>query len=245
MRSIHTRLVLAVIAASAVVLAGPAAARAHGDPASHYLEGDSLYPAVASRPSQAVELQLMGLLAAADRAGYPIKLALVGNEEDLAYDLTMLRKPQAYAEFVASQVRAAGPLAAPLVVVTPYGFGVAGNEERGGRLQAVTRASARDLLGALRISPTAKGDALAAAGTAAVRQIASAGGHPLPARVAPATSTWTGAAGASPVVAAPDDDAPGVDLKLFAALFVAAFVVLCVVLELWMRRGRRRGSAAA
>ena len=150
----------------------------------------------------------------------------------------MLRKPQAYAEFVASQVRAAGPLEAPLVVVTPYGFGVAGAEERGGQLQAVTRASARDLLAGIRISPTAKGDALAAAGTTAVRQIASAGGHPLPAHVAAAASTWTGAAGASPVVAAAGEDAPGVDLKLFAALFAAAFVVFCVALEVWHRRGR-------
>ena len=237
-----TRLLLSVLAVSIAALGGAAGAEAHGDPASHYLEGDSLYPAVASRPSQAVELQLMGLLEAADRLGYPVKLALVGNEEDLAYDLTMLRKPQAYAEFVAEQVSAAGPLEAPLVVVTPYGFGVAGSEEREGRLQPVTRASARKLLRGLRISPRATGDALAAAGTAAVRQVARAGGHVLPARVAPATATW---AGSSPTTSG-GGGGLGVDLRLFAALFTAVFIVVCASLEFWLRRGRRRdGNPAA
>ena len=242
MKPLLTRLLLAVLVMTAAALAGATAARAHGDPASHYLEGDSLYPAVADRPSQAVELQLMGLLQAADRLGYPIKLALVANEEDLAYDLTMLKKPQAYAEFVAGQIGGPGALEAPLVVVTPYGFGIAGSELNDGRLQPVTHASARVLLRGLRISERANGDALAAAGTAAVRQIAAAGGHPLPAKVPPASATWAGATGTGEA----DDGGLGIDLRLFAVLFTAVFVVAVASLELWLRRGRRRaGNPAA
>ena len=83
-----------LLATAIVTITAAGSAWAHGDPASHYLETDSLYPSFASQPSQQVQLELLGLLQATERRGYPIKVALVAGEEDLVEDLAMLRTPQ-------------------------------------------------------------------------------------------------------------------------------------------------------
>jgi hypothetical protein len=191
-------------------LALPAAALAHGDAASHYLETESLYPSFANRPSEAVELRLLGLLQASARAGYPLKVALVGATDDVPENPGMLRTPQRYAEYVHG-VLADSP--APLLVVSPYGLGVAG--ARGIRLGP---------------APTAgDGDALATAAMVAVRRIARAGGHPLPAEVAPAAV----------VVSSSEGDAGGLGRGwLSLAIFVA--VLAAAVLSRPFRRRRCR-----
>ena len=177
----RTRLALpaALLAAVLIALVAPAAAPAHGDPSSHYLETDQLYPGFANRPSQQVELELAGLLEAARQAGYPIKVGLVGSPDDLTEDASMFKKPQPYAEYV-SAVLGAPNVKAPLLIVTPNGIGVSGAQELDGRLRPVRRADARGLLGGARTSPDATGDELARAAMLAVRRIAQAGGHPLP-----------------------------------------------------------------
>jgi hypothetical protein len=180
-------------------LALPAAALAHGDAASHYLETESLYPSFANRPSQATELRLLGLLQASERAGYPIKVALVGATDDVPEKPGMLRAPQRYAEYVGGVLtRWQGPL----LVVTPHGFGVTGAP--GVRLG--------------RGPAAADGDALADAAMAAVRRIARAGGHPLPVEVAPAA-----------VLVSSSDDGGGLgrawlSLGLFVAVLAAALL---------------------
>jgi len=103
-----------------LALAVPGGARAHGDPASHYLEAELLYPAFANRPSQALELRLLGVLQASERRGYPIKVALVATEDDLTDDPQMLRRPQRYAEFVAGEL--GSTQRGPVLIVTPSGF---------------------------------------------------------------------------------------------------------------------------
>jgi hypothetical protein len=182
-------------------LALPAAALAHGDAASHYLETESLYPSFANRPSQAAELRLLGLLQASERAGYPIKVALVGATDDVPEQPGMLRAPQRYADYVGGVLtRWRGPL----LVVTPHGFGVTG--------------ARRAQLG--RGPAAADGDALAAAAMHAVRRIARAGGHPLPAQVAPAAV----------LVSSSDDGGAGglgrawLSLGLFVAVLAAALL---------------------
>ena len=214
-----------MVAALATALAVVGAASAHGDPSTHALEGDSLYPAVASRPSQAVELRLIGLLRAAERHGYPIKVALVANEYDLAEDTWLLRKPQAYAEFVASQL---GPaLKTPLLVITPYGVGIAGTADR---------AQARLLLRHLRISRQANGNELARAATIAVRRLAAAAGRPLPAHVAPATAVWGGATAANA--------GDGLPVRRAVVLFVGLFGLSWLGYEVRSARARRRAWSA-
>jgi hypothetical protein len=188
----------ALIAVCALAL--PATALAHGDAASHYLETESLYPSFANRPSQAVELQLLGLLQASARDGYPIKVALVGAADDVPENPGLLRTPQRYAEYVNGVLP---DPRAPLLVVSPYGFGLAG--ARGVRLGPAPTA--------------ADGDALATAAMGAVRRIARAGGHPLPAEVAPAAV----------LVSSSDGGAGGLgrgwlSLAIFVAVLAAALL---------------------
>ena len=92
----------ALLTATLLALITPAAAPAHADPSSHYLETDQLYPGFANRPSQQVELELAGLLEASRQAGYPIKVGIVGSPDDLTEDASMFEKPQPYAEYVSA-----------------------------------------------------------------------------------------------------------------------------------------------
>ena len=92
-------LVIACVAAS---LGVAAPAYGHGDPTGHYLETDSLYPSIAARGSQAIELQLLGVLQAVQRDGYPVKVAILGNESDVEENPGFYRQPQRYAELLAT-----------------------------------------------------------------------------------------------------------------------------------------------
>jgi hypothetical protein len=221
-----------VVAVAAAALLGAGGAAAHGDPSTHAFEGDSLYPAVADRPAQAVELRLIGLLRAAAARGYPIKVALVANANDLALDSTMLYKPQQYAEFVQWQLGGARMLDAPLVVISPYGVGIAGRARRDGDLRRVDRDEARALARGVAVTRGAHGDDLARAATTLVRRLAAAGGHPLPARVPPASAVWTGRTASS-------SGLPHVPPAVVFAL--GAFLASVLGYELWTRR---RGLAA-
>lgn len=171
----------AFLAAAIAVLCAPAVALAHGDPASHYLETGSLYPSFEHQPSQNVELQLLGVLDAAKKAGYPIKVSLV-TAADVADTPEMLDKPQEYAEFVvAALVGSRVPVEAPVVIVTPAGIGVAGPGAE--EMRGVSERSGDEAPG--RGSGTT-GDELARVAMTTVRDIAAKAGHPLPARIPPA-----------------------------------------------------------
>jgi hypothetical protein len=225
-----------VLAACAVLSAGPAAAYGHGDPSAHYLETDALYPAFANPPSQAVELELLGLLHAARDARYPIKVALVGGEDDVADTPQMLARPQRYAEQLASDLGAERPLSAPLIVVSPHGLGVAGRAMYAGRFGPVRRADARALVRGVELRDRPDGDALARVAMAAVRRVARLGGRPLPAHVPPATTLSPGRPGEERAT-------PGwvVPLAVFAGLFLLAWLGY----EVRTRAARRgRGDVA-
>jgi hypothetical protein len=199
-----------VLAALLVLLSAPAIAFAHGDAASHYLETGSLYPSFAAQPSEAVELQLIGLLDAAQAKGYPLKVALIADETDVIDMPAMLRHPQQYADFVVAQLKGVGvPVDAPVLVVSPAGIGTAGPQPSGA-------------LAGLDVPAGASVEALATVAQAAVRQAAEASGHALPANVPPA---------AVPAVAPSDTGSgsgSGYDLSgltpilVFAAIFGSA-----------------------
>jgi hypothetical protein len=182
-----------------------------------------------------VQLQLLGLLQATERRGYPIKVALVAGVEDLVDDVTMMRTPQRYASTVASTIER--ELEAPVLVVTPFGIGVSGNGVRNGVLRPITEAVARELVRGLEIAPDPQGDDLARTAMAAVRRIARAGGHPLPANVAPARQVAPSAVPAGPVESgAVERDVSGGGGLLWA---VSACVVVAVALLVGYRRTRR------
>jgi hypothetical protein len=229
-RVTSSSLVRSLATALAMALAVAGAASAHGDPSTHTLESDNLYPAVANRPSQSLELRLIGLLRAAAAKGYPVKIALVANADDLE-DAGMLARPQAYAEYLQQELGGRSLLPGPLLVIAPTGFGAAGRELRNGRLQSVPPAARWAPLRGLLVSPAADGDALARTAAAAVRRIAIAAGRPLPTHVAPA----------SYVASIPSRD-DGLGIWLPVVLAVSAFGLAWLGYELW--RGFRRGPVA-
>ena len=215
---------------TALAVAG--AASAHGDPSTHTLEADNLYPAVASRPSQSLELSLIGLLRAAAAKGYPVKIALVANADDLE-DAAMLARPQAYAEHLQRELGGPTVLRAPLLVIAPTGFGVSGRELRGGRLQPVPPAARWVPLRGLRVSRAADGNALARIASIAVRRIAAAAGRPLPRHVPPA----------SYVATIPSRDG-SLGFWFPIVLAVSSFALAWLGYELWRAsRGGRSGAA--
>jgi hypothetical protein len=208
----HPPLTRIAAAAALIALAAAATASAHGDPAGHYLETESLYPGFADRPSQSLELALLGHLHAAEERGYPIKIALVATREDLSDNAELLRDPQRYAQLVASEFE----LDTPVVIVSPHGVGAAGPE------------LARTLRG-VEVPRQADGDDLARTAMVAVRSLAAAAGHPLPARVPPATALRADPSG---------DDESGVNVPLIVGLFALVFVPSVLLFEVWTRRRR-------
>ena len=211
-------LLIACVAAS---LGVAAPAYGHGDPTGHYLETDALYPSLALRPSQAVELQLLGVLKAVQRDGYPVKVALVGSENDVSDDPRMFRDPQRYAERLAADLEVARPVTAPVLVITPHGMGVAGRAMVGDEYGPVTRAGAPALVGQLGSRRPADGDALGELAIATVRRVARLGGHALPADVPPARILAPGPSHAG----GGEGSTPGwIPVAVFAAVFLLAWL---------------------
>jgi len=178
----RTRRTFGFIAGWLLVLAIAPGVGAHDDPPGHYLETDLLYPAFANRPTPELELQLGAMLQASAAKGYPIKVALVGSEDDLT-DPEMLGEPQRYAELIAAQLTESRVLKAPILVVSPFGLGLSGAWIRDGQLAVIDSAEARALVGAIRLPDGAGGDDLARTAMTEVRELASSAGKPLPATI--------------------------------------------------------------
>jgi hypothetical protein len=214
-----------------LVAVTPGTALAHGDPASHYLESDVLYPAFGDPPSDGTELKLLGLLHAARDAGYPLGVALVANEADLTDDPSMLTRPQDYAEYVVAELGRSRPTSGPVLVLTPAGYGLAGAVAGAdGRIRLISRAEAADDVATLP-AVGAGGEAMAQAAIVATRLLAASAGHPLPKTVPPAQplrSRSTSAAGGS-----------GLDWRLPVGVFLGVMIAAVGAYEV-----QRRFSAA-
>jgi hypothetical protein len=162
-----------VLAALAASLAAPAAL-ADGDPASDVLLfQDAFFPY--SAPSNAARGQLLGAAAAARKAGFVVRVAVIQRTRDLGADPELFARPQLYARFLDAELRSARYEGA-LVVVMPQGFGVAA-----GGTAAGARPSARLLAAVSRLAPPRTSDptALTIAGVAAVKAVAAGAGHPI------------------------------------------------------------------
>ena len=80
----------------------PGTARADGDPASDVLLGQDVFLPY-SPVSPAVQQRLYAV-AAARRAGYPIKIALIGAATDLGVVPSLFGKPAGYAQFLSAEL---------------------------------------------------------------------------------------------------------------------------------------------
>jgi hypothetical protein len=196
---LYARAVLAVSLAAVAYATAAAPALADGDPASDVLLFQRAFFPYAA-PSKDAKAQLLGVVAAAKRAGYTIRVAVIQSRRDLGANPELYAKPQVYATFLDAELRSARYLGA-LAVVMPQGFGVA----PGGKLTHAGKrfepAPIGPLLRAIRpLRPprSADPDTLTLAAVRAVKRIASAAGHPIKgpiAKVEPTTSGPSGSAG--------------------------------------------------
>jgi hypothetical protein len=161
-------LVLAVLAAVALQPAAPA--RADGDPCSDYLLVGSLCPPNNPRPSQPQIDRTQKTIDAAKKAGYEIRVAVIGSTTDLGSVPVFFGRPQPYAKFLDAELQSAWT--GKLLVVMAAGFGV--------------REHTKPYLGGVKalkgLPPPANGtpDALMAAATVAVRKLAASEGVKVP-----------------------------------------------------------------
>lgn len=193
-------LVLAVAVSAWVAATAPALA--DGDPASDVLLYQTAFFPYAA-PSAAAKSDLLSTVAAAKKAGFPIRVAVIQATQDLGADPELFAKPQLYARFLDSELLSADYLGV-LIVVMPQGVGIAG----GGKLidhkqKFVPRPIGKLRKALARFPPphTIDPSALTDAGVTAVRVVAKAAGHPIPGKIptvkAPSNPTTQGASGAS------------------------------------------------
>jgi hypothetical protein len=184
-----------LIGAMVAALAVASGALAHGDPTAHYLETDALLTSYAAPPSLDVELRLRGVLDEAAKRGYPIKVVLIANEGDTGGEPAPLEDTQAYVHTISGELDGVKGLRAPVLIVTPHGFGLGGIQPSGGTLKRLTDARATRLLRGIPRAAKVDGNRLAGTAIVAVRRLAANGGHPLPARIAPAKQNLNGILG--------------------------------------------------
>jgi hypothetical protein len=161
-------LAIVLVAALAVALAAltaPGPARGDADPASDVLLVQRVFYPYQPAVPPGLQRTLNGEVAAAARAHFPIKVALLASRTDLGAIAELFGHPQRYAAFLDQEISFGGPQ--PLLVVMPNGYGVRG----------VARAAAAVVP---ELAKPADGAHLAQAAIVAVRRLASASGHPLP-----------------------------------------------------------------
>jgi hypothetical protein len=163
----------------AAVTLVPALARADGDPASDVLLGENVFYPYQPAVSATLQKQLNAETAAAARAHFPIKVALIESKIDLGVITQLFGKPQQYAKFLDQEISYPSPL--PLLVVMAAGYGTEGLPP-----------GVREAVPSLRQPAGTSSNSLAEAALTAVRTLARADGHPLPA-VAGATGSGGGA----------------------------------------------------
>ena len=113
----------------------PGRALADGDPASDVLASQSLFLPADGGFRQSDAARLSGLLAAAQRAGVPIRVALISTPADLGSVGALWRKPQPYAQFLGQELSQV--FRGTVVVVMPNGVGAYVTTKPGGHPVAV------------------------------------------------------------------------------------------------------------
>lgn len=170
------------------MVARVAPAAADGDPGSDVLVYQPLFLASDAGISVSEQVKLGGLLQDAQRAGFPIRVAIISGPSDLGAVTALWQKPQAYARFLGIELSLT--YTGRLLVVMPGGFGF--------NWPGHSSAAAYRTLGQIRIG--GGGTGLANATEAAVGALATADGVKLPAA--------SGAAASQPASAASQNSQP-------------------------------------
>jgi hypothetical protein len=159
--------VFAVACVAIVMCALPPAALADGDPASDVLIGQRVFYPYGSNVPPSVQSRLNAETAAASRAHFPVKVALIATPADLGAVPTLFGKPKQYAAFLVQEISFLNvkPL---LLVLMPNGYGA---EHLGSAAQAA--------LASLKTPGAGGAERLAQAAIVAVPKLAAAAGHPI------------------------------------------------------------------
>jgi cytochrome oxidase Cu insertion factor (SCO1/SenC/PrrC family) len=184
---------VALLAVALTVGAFGSLARADGDPASDYLVARQVFLSSDSTSASAARRELLGVVAAANRAGFAIRVAVISSDYDLGSITALWRKPRLYARFLGLELSLA--YKQRLLVVMPNGFGFSWPEHSAGpeyrRLARI---------------PVESGHAASLdAAQTAVRQLAAAAGVTIPrltnARAAEPAPTRTGGSDRTGIIA--------------------------------------------
>ena len=97
------QVVLLAAAAVGAALLVPSAA-ADGDPASDYLITQPVFLPFDAHVDKASANELSGLLAAAKKAGFEIRVAVISSKVDLGSVPILYRRPQTYARFLGQEL---------------------------------------------------------------------------------------------------------------------------------------------
>ena len=195
-------LALALATALTIASLAPGLARADGDPASDVLLGQNVFYPYTPPVSPGVQKHLDAETVAAQRAGFPVKVALIASPVDLGVIPDLFGHPQKYADFLDQEI--SFETKQPLLVVMAAGYGA----------QGVDRAVQGAAVGLLKPAGATSTD-LAQAAITAVSKLSAAAGHPI--KGTPSSSTpSSGGSSIGPVIA----------LAAAAALIAAALLLL-------------------
>jgi hypothetical protein len=113
----------ALVLIAAAVAAGTlaAAARADGDPASDYLLTQKVFFPFDTKFPATQQAEFAGLVEAANRAGFKLRVALVASSYDMGSVTALYRRPRTYAHFLGAEISFV--YTQRLLVVMPNGFG--------------------------------------------------------------------------------------------------------------------------
>jgi hypothetical protein len=158
------------IVTALVLLAVPAAARANGDPASDYLLVQSVFLPFNAKVDANASKTLVDTIRAADQKGFKIKVAAIGSRYDLGTAFSLYNKAQKYSEFLGLEL--SFQYRGRLLVVMPNGYGYSINGKPDAKGIAVVQ----------KLPPPGKDATKQVEGaTQAIRKLAAASGHQLPA----------------------------------------------------------------
>jgi cytochrome oxidase Cu insertion factor (SCO1/SenC/PrrC family)/thiol-disulfide isomerase/thioredoxin len=215
---------LVVVALIAAVVTP--SARADGDPGSDVLVYQDLFAGSDAGLSVQQQVQLGGLLKAAARAGFPVRVAVIASPFDLGAVTGLWHHPREYARFLGLELSLA--YKQRLLVVMPDGFGF---NWAGHSADAGYRA-----LGGIPIGPGGAG--LFSATEAAVGKLALASGVKLP---SVARSAGPSAAPAGPGTTATERPGDGTGIDELLGIVVLALVAITGVAFAVYGLVRRRG----
>jgi hypothetical protein len=193
-RAMKPRLAFVAAAVAAAVAAG--GARANGDPASDVLPFSNVFLSTVDPKTSVAGRDLLEVTAEAQRRKFPLRVAVIYRQGDLGLIGSLWQKPQPYAHFLGRELIAFGRYHGTLLVAMPNGFGIFGPG---------ATPKAKGSLAALPAAGDGSLDDLGTAAVTAVRRVAAADGHPLPAPVqhsgTPAWAIILGALGGAALLA--------------------------------------------